>query len=180
MKKTIKKTNSIQVALAGEFAVLSQLALRGMDANMTLGNTKEVDILVSNPKTGKVFKVEVKTNYRNSRNKPSNSKVHGKTLSGWIMKEKHEKIVKPNLFYCFVNIGKETDEFKFYIVPSNKVARYVKEQHLLWLKTKKKEKKKVKNTGMRIFRIGEKKEKYLIDTPYKEDYENNWSLITGN
>jgi hypothetical protein len=36
-----------QVSLAGEFAVLSQLALRGFDANMTLGNTKGVDILVS-------------------------------------------------------------------------------------------------------------------------------------
>jgi len=32
------------VSLAGEFAVLSQLALRGYDANMTLGHTKGVDI----------------------------------------------------------------------------------------------------------------------------------------
>ncbi len=45
--------NSNSVSLAGEFAVLSQLALRGYDANMTLGRTKGVDILVSNPKTGR-------------------------------------------------------------------------------------------------------------------------------
>ena len=38
-------------SLAGEFAALSQLALRGYDANMTLGRTKAVDILVSNPAT---------------------------------------------------------------------------------------------------------------------------------
>lgn len=52
--------NSNSVSLAGEFAVLSQLALRGYDANMTLGRTKGVDILVSNPKTGRMLKLEVK------------------------------------------------------------------------------------------------------------------------
>ena len=40
-----KKISHNQVSLAGEFAVLSQLALRGYDANLTLGNTKGVDIL---------------------------------------------------------------------------------------------------------------------------------------
>jgi len=47
------------VAIAGEFAVLSQLVLRGFDANMTLGNTKSVDILVADPLTGNMFKIEV-------------------------------------------------------------------------------------------------------------------------
>ena len=41
--------NTNSISLAGEFAALSQLALRGYDANMTLGRTKSVDILVSNP-----------------------------------------------------------------------------------------------------------------------------------
>jgi hypothetical protein len=48
--------NSNSVSLAGEFAVLSQLALKGYDANMTLGRTKGVDILVSNPQTGRMLK----------------------------------------------------------------------------------------------------------------------------
>jgi len=42
-----------QISLAGEFAVLSQLALHGFDANLTLGNTKGVDILLSNSETKK-------------------------------------------------------------------------------------------------------------------------------
>jgi hypothetical protein len=54
------------IALAGEFAVRSQLALQGYDANMTLGHTKSVDILVSDPMTKKMFKLEVKTKYRSS------------------------------------------------------------------------------------------------------------------
>lgn len=169
-----KKISHNQVSLAGEFAVLSQLALRGYDANLTLGNTKGVDILVSNPKDGKMYRLEVKTNYMNSRNKPSVSKIHGRTLSGWIMNKKHESIIDPDLFYCFVNISIDTEDFKFYIISSRKVAKYVKEQHKLYLKKKKEEGKKVEDSTMRIFRIGAKGEKYLISTPTAESYENNW------
>ena len=51
MTMTLTRINRNSVSLAGEFAALSQLALRGYDANMTLGRTKSVDILVSNPAT---------------------------------------------------------------------------------------------------------------------------------
>jgi hypothetical protein len=171
--------NSNQISLAGEFAVLSQLSLRGYDANMTLGNTKGVDILVSNPKNGKMYRVEVKTNYRDIKNKPSKSKIHGKIWSNWIMNKFHETIIDPELFYCFVNICKKTNIFKFYIVPSRIVAKYVKDQHKLWLKLKRKENKKIKDTSMRLFRIGLKNEKYLINTPTTEKYENNWNFLNN-
>jgi len=51
--------------MSGEFAVLSQLALKGIDANLTLGNTKSVDLIASDPETGKMFRLEVKTSYDN-------------------------------------------------------------------------------------------------------------------
>jgi len=51
------------IVLAGEFAVLSQWSLRGYDANLTLGHTKGIDILVSDPESGKMFKMEMKTVY---------------------------------------------------------------------------------------------------------------------
>src|SRR5258708_6865696 len=54
--------NKNSVSIAGEYAVLSQLAARGYDANMTLGRTKGVDILVSDPNSGRMLKLEVKTN----------------------------------------------------------------------------------------------------------------------
>ena len=56
------------VALAGEFAVLSQLALYGYDANMTLVRTKSVDILASDPKTDKFYQIEVKTKLDTRKN----------------------------------------------------------------------------------------------------------------
>ena len=158
------------IALAGEFAVLSQLALRGYDANLTLGNTKGVDILISNPNNNKMFKMEVKTHYRNT---PNHSKLFGHTID-WVMSLKHETIIDENLFYCFVNIEHNTHVFKFYIVPSAIVASYVKEQHEYWLSTRE---NNVEPTTMRRFRLGLDKDGYSITTPLAEDYEGKWELI---
>lgn len=169
------KLNKNSVSLAGEFAVLSQLALRGYDANMTLGRTKSVDILVSHPDTGKMFKLEVKTNYKSSRSAGGSSRLFGKYISAWIMNEKHEGLIEPDLFYCFVNINQEGQTFRFFVVPSKVVAEYVKKQHKLWLDEKETHSRENK---MRTFRIGLKSEKYPVLTPTVEEYENKWDLLT--
>lgn|SRR6266496_4734459 len=52
------------VYLAGEYFVLGQLALRGLDGALTLGRTNEIDIFVLNRRTEVNFKVEVKTTHR--------------------------------------------------------------------------------------------------------------------
>ena len=154
--------------------VLSQLALRGYDANMTLGHTKGVDILVSNPKTGRMLKLEVKTNFRSSRSAGGNSRLFGRFLSAWMMNKKHEEMRDPSLFYCFVNIGEDTKRFRFFIVPSDIVTDYVSRQHQLWLKDK--ETHSRENT-MRTFRIGLANERYPIPTPTADEYEDKWSLL---
>jgi hypothetical protein len=97
-----------QVSLAGEFAVLSQLALRGFDANMTLGNTKGVDILVSHPETDSMYRLEV---WR--------SKRFGNIVASWPMGDKHEKNVDRKLFYCFVGIAENTQVFDFSSSPAS-------------------------------------------------------------
>jgi hypothetical protein len=171
---TMADIDNNSVSLAGEFAVLSQLALRGYDANMTLGRTKGVDILVSNPKTGRMLKLEVKTNFRSSRSAGGNSRLFGNFLSAWMMNEKHEAMRDPALFYCFVNIGEDTKGFRFFIVPSDVVADYVSKQHQLWLDEK--ETHSRENT-MRTFRIGYANEKYPIPTPTADEYEDKWSSL---
>ncbi|MFZ1075763.1 MAG: hypothetical protein WAN50_05315 [Minisyncoccia bacterium] len=175
----MKSINTNSVSIAGEFAVLSQLALRGYDANLTLGNTKSVDILVLDPDNGKLWQLEVKTNFKNDKKEPSVSKIHGKFVSDWMMSKKHETIYSESLFYCFVNISKDTGFFKFYVVPSEIVAKYIREEHQFWIDEKKKEKKKVKyNTDQRIFRMGLRGEQYFVQTPTVEDYENKWDFIS--
>jgi len=172
--KVKNKINPNAVSLAGEFAVLSQLALHGYDASMTLGRTKGVDILISDPKKNRMYKLEVKTNLKNIRAEPAHSKMFGEIVSEWIMNAKHESIVDPDLFYCFVNIERGAGRFHFYIVPSKIVAKYVKKEHEFW--HKKHRRRKNNATNMRLFRIGLKGCSYKIKTPTKEQCENNWNF----
>jgi hypothetical protein len=164
------KPNHNSISLAGEFAVLAQLALRGYDANLTLGRTKSVDILVSDPVSGRMLKLEVKTTCRSSRGAGSASRLFGKCVSEWVMGEKHESIRDPALFYCFVNISEDTKQFRYFIVPSAVVAEYIIAQHQFWLN----DKPSRSDNSIRMFRIGSKEyEPYPIPMPLAEQYEDD-------
>ena len=164
------KISKNQIALAGEFAVLSQLSLKGFDANLTLGNTKGVDILLSHPETGTMRRLEVKTH---SHNRSYYSKEVGQIVSKWSMNEKHEHMNDSDLFFCFVSIQNSSNVFKFYIIPSAVVAEYVKWSHAFWLKNNKKR----VDTPMRTFQLGSCAYEYQHNIPLAEDYENNWDLL---
>jgi hypothetical protein len=166
-------TSNYHTSIAGEFAVLSQLSLKGYDANLTVGRAKSVDILVSDPTTGQMYRLEVKTNWQSSRSAGGSPKLFGKYVSAWIMNVKHETISDPLLFYCFVNISPDAKTFRFFVVPSHVVSGYVKAQHQLWLKANHNHSKENK---MRTFRIGTATEKYPILTPCIEQWENNWEF----
>lgn len=163
-----------QKSLAGEYAVLSQLALRGYDACMTLGHTKNIDILIYNPKSKKYSKMEVKTA---DYNKEARSADFGRTYDWSYMNEKHEKISDPDLFYCFVLLGGDVTKFRFFIVPGETVANYVKKQHVFWLMGEPRRGKTRKDTRRRTFRLGFKGERYNLSTPLAEEYENRWDLL---
>ena len=167
--------NGVNTGLAGEFAVVSQLQFRGYDAGLTLGNTKGVDILVSNSDSGSLVKVEVKT--RRTLKPKTERALFGPALE-WTMGEKHETIKDPNLFYCFVCMdfmddGK-TVGTRFFIVPSNVVAEYVRVQHVWWLKDE-----KHNETDMRTFRLGVQEDfQYPVSpTPLAVEYEDRWDLL---
>lgn len=171
------KISKNSVALAGEFATLSQLTLRGFNAAMTLGHTKEIDILVHNPDSGAPFQVEVKTNLEKRRG-PSNSKLFGKFVTDWQMDVKHETINRPDLFYCFVHINNNPSEsleydFRYFIIPSNVVAKYVQDQHFCWLKADPIH----KDSPRRLFRIGLENDRPIeVPAPLASDWENNWKF----
>lgn len=163
------KLDSNNVSLAGEFAALAQLALRGYVANMTLGRAKGIDILVANPETGRMRKLEVKTTQ-----KP--------IARGWMMNEKHERLSDADLFFCFVAI-KDTS-FRFFIVPSAVVAKYVTGSHAHWADQKASRRR---TTPMRIFNLcqddfvcphcGKANSACPVPTPTMVQYENNWKII---
>ena len=93
------------------------------------------------------------------------------------MDTKHETIVRPDLVYCFVDFAERPKPGRFFVVPSEVVARYVKEEHALWLDMRRSEGSEATDTDMRTFRIGLHGETYVISTPTAEDYEENWGLI---
>lgn len=156
-------------SLAGEFAVLSQLALRGIDANLTLGHTKGVDILASDPNRNRLYRLEVKTRV----NQPViRNTLFGNTLE-WHMSQKHEDIIDKSLFYCFVDIHSDKEmSFQFFIIPSKVVAGYVKKEHIFYLK----ERPKNKDTSMRIFRLSSDNRKCPFPAIKMERYKNNWEF----
>ncbi len=49
------------ISLAGEFAVASQLCLRGYQASLTLKNFPKIDVFAYNPKNQKTISIQVKT-----------------------------------------------------------------------------------------------------------------------
>ncbi len=166
------------VALAGEFAALSQLAIRGYVASMTLGNTKNIDILVYDPGKKKAKQVEVKTNHE-SRNRDTISELFGSFVTSWQMDKKHERINDPDLFYCFVHINTSRKDpakhsFRFFIVPSAVVAKYVREEHQAWLD----EDPDHRTSTRRLFRIGlPNNRKIKVPAPLAADYEDQWNLF---
>jgi hypothetical protein len=148
--------------LAGEYYVLAQLTHRGLVAALTLSNTKGVDILVTNQDLNKLYKVEVKT----TDARPKRETLFGRSpFYIWQMSEKHERLSEPNLFYCFVALQGQTTLPRFFVAPSQPVAKYVRWQHGHWLSTRK---TPVKSTTHRKFRIP-------IEDP--EKYENNWKVF---
>ncbi|MCR9289057.1 MAG: PD-(D/E)XK motif protein [Bacteroidetes bacterium] len=154
------KLDKTQIGLAGEYYVLAQLTARGFIATLTLGNTKGIDILVTNQEINSLFKVEVKT----TTSKPGVSKIHStEKCYQWTLSSKHENLIDENLIYCFVYIQETNQLPLFFLVPSKEVANYVKWQHKHWL-----ELKKGKDTTMRKFRIE------LSDPKV---YRNNWDIF---
>jgi len=153
------KSDKAATGLAGEYYVLAQLAHRGLVGAMTLSHTKAVDILVTNQRLNTLYRVEVKTTGRS----PYREHLFGnKPFFMWPMSVKHETIRDRRLFYCFVALQALKERPRFFIVPSETVATYVRDQHVLWLKSRRGQ---VRDTPLRKFRVP-------VDDP--EGYEDRW------
>jgi len=125
---------------SGEYFVAGELSKKGYIALLTTRNTAGIDIIVTNPTTYKSTNIQVKTTRRNPH---------------WLLNKKNEKSYGNRLFYVFVNITENYQEY--YIVPSNVVANRIKKYHKKWL-----EGKSTRNDGsMRKFRLLESDRKNI-------------------
>jgi len=118
------KISSTIVGAAGEYHVLSQLLRRGWIAALAPDGAPNMDILVTDENNEKLCAIQVKTRRDIGSDK------------GWHMKPKHETMVADDLFYVFVDVGRQpSDPTVSYILPSSVVAGCIKDSHRVWLDT---------------------------------------------
>jgi hypothetical protein len=138
---------------------------------VTLGNAKGVDILVFNPVTEKMCRIEVKTR-NGAKNQPYDKRRFGPVEGEWQVSAISESLTDQSLFYCFVNASNEVYSFEFYVVPGSVVAKY------LFDRRRYKESIGEKEDGKwRWFRFGKKGNNYPSKTPFSDDYREQWALL---
>ena len=127
------KTVNQETGLASEFYVLSALLRNSVDANITLGNQKKVDIIVINK--GVAMTIDVKS-----------LRSTGDFIIGNYNENKDDK----NHFYIFVyysNFENVKENPELYVVPATEISAIVKERE-----------KNVNNVSLKVLR-----EKYSRD-----------------
>jgi len=85
--------------LAGEFFVAAELLKRGFQTSVTFGNAKSIDLFATNPETGRMFTVQVKTIRKKN-----------------VFPISHEK-VQPNCIYVFVILNRVDAPVQYFVVP---------------------------------------------------------------
>ena len=121
MTKTTKNKN--HRGSASQFFVAGELCRRGYVAVVTMGNTPNTDILCSNEQGTKFVHIQVKTYV------PGIKSVQ--------VGKKSEKDFGKNFIWVLggIPLPNSKDEFEFFIIPSNEIAKNVIESYQIWLKT---------------------------------------------
>ena len=125
-RKTFDMTTitSTIVGAAGEYHVLSQLLRRGWIAALAPDGAPNMDILVTDENSHKLCAIQVKTRRDIGKDR------------GWHMKPKHETMFGDDLFYVFVDVGKQpSDLTTLHVLPSKVVADCIRDCHQVWLET---------------------------------------------
>lgn len=117
---------------------MAELLRRGVIAALAPEGVPNMDIVVTSVDGAVQSAVQVKTR----RDKGADG--------GWHMSRKHETIVAPRLFYCFVDLGRDDDARPaVWVMPSAKVAEVVRAAHVAWLSTPGARGQKRNDTAMR-------------------------------
>lgn len=101
---------------------MSELLRRGLIAALAPAGVPNCDIVVTDEIGDRLCAVQVKTRRGVGAD------------NGWHMRRKHEMLVSPTLFYCFVDFAEGTGAAPFtYVVPAPVVAKSLAECHQAWL-----------------------------------------------
>ena len=147
---------------ASQFFVAGELCRRGYAAVVTMGNTPNTDVLVSDIEGRRFVHVQVKTFVPGNR-----------TCS---LSRKAEKTYGRNFFWVLCGLPKMDSAATvcFYVIPAEVLARNVAESHKIWLKTPGKKGQEHRDSNMRTVAIPPRKTRNGWSI---EKYLNRWDLI---
>jgi len=157
--------DSVLTGASGEHYVLYKLHRLGLLAAQAPPNAYAADILVFSPGmlVGSMVQVKTRTVGRDQ---------------GWHMREKHQDLVRPRLFYALVDL--EPDIPVVYVVPSAVVADVLTRSHRTWLGTPGVHGQQHQNTPMR---------RLLAEFPFPvsgaapgwlDEYRERWEYLTAD
>lgn len=165
----LEPINSTILGAAAEHYVMCQLLRRGRIAALAPAGVPDADIIVSDREGGALAAVQVKARRDIGAD------------GGWHMRKKHEGIVRPLLFYCFVDFGKALeDKPKCWVLPSAVVASTLAKAHLDWLNTPGKGGHVRKDSDFRrlLPHYPDSALKPEFATGWLDHYQNAWDSIT--
>ena len=89
--------------MSGEFLTVGKLFKRGIQASLTLGNAKSIDILAYNPRSGKNFNIQVKSLRKKN-----------------CFPIKREAIISEHI-YVFIILNKPEENEDYYIIKGSEI-----------------------------------------------------------
>jgi len=143
-----------QTARAGEFFVAAELNKRGAYAVTFAGNMPSIDILASNRDQSRTVRIQVKTKRSGSW---QTSIDRGKRCS---------PKVDEDSFWIFVDLGREKESPKYYVVPEWWVCNDIYRAHHAYLE---------KHGGKRKF--GSESKHHSIDTKRIQEWKGKWGVL---
>jgi hypothetical protein len=161
----INKPDLQNIGNSGEYCIAAILSANGYTTTITLGRAEKYDILAVNQKNGKVIKIQVKTGWYRKN-------------SVWRLGEKCEAIFADDFYYAFVNLNELKEPIEYWLVPSELVAKTIKESHKIWLSLPGKNGQKHNDNPGRTFSV--KPVNYApkwLDFEEINSYKNNLSAI---
>lgn len=157
-----------QVRAIGEHYVVARLTVLGFIVGLAPENTRAVDIIAMSEDGKKNLQIQVKT------------RTEGRSADkGWMMDEKHEFLVRDNLYYIFTTLPEQwsdRDQPSTFIIPSKKVAAILKRSHKDWASSPGRNGQKRNNTKMRRIKP------VYVDSPsissdWMEAYRDKWEVL---
>ncbi len=113
-----QRADGQRTGLAGEFFVAAELLRHGLQASLTMGNAKAIDLFAHNEVTGKTFAVQVKS-VRNRNYFPIS----------------HRSVVEDHI-YVFVIVHAPGKSLEYFIVPGVELLRRPEQFGRWYLDTK--------------------------------------------